>query len=73
MGDTLKWLRKRAFGGNLAKKRSVNYSKDYAKFLAEFDAQLKVLTQKMGELPKNEKTKAIKKKTNKIPKKVKKK
>lgn len=73
MGDTLKWLRKRAFGGNLAKKRSVNYSKDYAKFLSEFDAQLKVLTQKMGELPKNKKTKAIKKKTNKIPKKVKKK
>ena len=57
----------------MAVRRSVNYSKDYAKFLAEFDAQLKVLTQKMGELPKNKKTKAIKKKTNKIPKKVKKK
>ena len=57
----------------MAIRRSVNYSKDYAKFLAEFDAQLKVLTQKMGELPKNKKTKAIKKKTNKIQKKVKKK
>ena len=57
----------------MAKKKSVNYSKDYAKFLANFDAQLKDLTQKMGELPKNKKTKAIKKKTNKIPKKVKKK
>ena len=54
-------------------RRGINYSKDYAKFLANFDAQLKDLTQKMGELPKNKKTKVIKKKTNKIPKKVKKK
>ena len=67
MGDTLKWLINRAFGGKLAKKRSVNYSKDYANFLAKFDAELKVLTQKMGEAPKkpNAAKKTVKKKGKK--------
>ena len=53
----------------MAKSNRVKSSKDYARFLAEFDEELRILTQKIGEAPKKKKSKSVKKKAKKATKK----